>query len=366
MKSSRYPSGIGRTLVTAGVLGCLLAGCSVVGPTAIRSGRLAYNEAISETDNQQLLVEILNNRYQQIGSLLAVASVTANVSVSTGTSIELGVGDDDNYAGNLVPFSAGVAYEENPTISYVPVQGEKYSRQLMSPIPVASLAQLAGTLADPTHVYTTLVSSINGIQNPGFLFSPDDPDPRFSRLVTIITTLSRANLLHWIENPQHKGSFSVVIHHHAPRYLVEVSELLRLLGLPAPTDPSAQVILPVSLALDGRDSGGIGIITRSVYSLVELLSAAVAVPEADRRSGVAASFPPPGQAAKELRIHASTAKPKHASVAVQYRGTWFYIDDTDQATKRFFRLLATLWSVTIAESGAKGSAAPVLTVPVSR
>ena len=60
MKSSRYQSGIGRTLVTAGVLGCLLAGCTVVGPTAIRSGRLAYNEAISETDNQQLLVEVLN------------------------------------------------------------------------------------------------------------------------------------------------------------------------------------------------------------------------------------------------------------------------------------------------------------------
>ena len=97
-----------------------------------------------------------------------------------------------------------------------------------------------------------------------------------------------------------------------------------------------------------------------------MLSAAVEVPEADQRSGVAASFPPPGLAAKELRIRASTAKPEHASVAVQYRGNWFYIDDTDQATKQFFRLLGTLWSVTIAESGAKGSAAPVLTVPVSR
>ncbi len=55
MKSSRYPTSIIRKLVTAGLLGCPLAGCTVVGPTAIRSGRLAYNDAINETNNQQLL-----------------------------------------------------------------------------------------------------------------------------------------------------------------------------------------------------------------------------------------------------------------------------------------------------------------------
>ena len=28
------------------LLGCMLASCAVVGPNAVRSGRLAYNEAI--------------------------------------------------------------------------------------------------------------------------------------------------------------------------------------------------------------------------------------------------------------------------------------------------------------------------------
>ena len=56
MKSRHYQTGMSRNLVTAGVLGCLLAGCTAVGPTAIRSGRLAYNDAITETDNQQLLM----------------------------------------------------------------------------------------------------------------------------------------------------------------------------------------------------------------------------------------------------------------------------------------------------------------------
>ena len=114
MKSSRYRTGIGLALVTAGVLGSLLAGCTVVGPAAISSGRLAYNEAITETDNQQMLMIVIHNRYEERGSLLAVASVTATVSVTTSTAVQLGVGDDANYAGNLVPFGAAAVYLQRP------------------------------------------------------------------------------------------------------------------------------------------------------------------------------------------------------------------------------------------------------------
>jgi len=366
MKSSRYPTTISRRLVIAAILGCLLAGCTVVGPTAIRSGRLAYNEAITETDNQQLLMAVIHNRYEERGSLLAVASVTANVRVATSTGVQLGFGDNDNYTGNLVPFSAGAVYEENPTISYTPVEGEKYATQMFSPMPVTALAQLAGTLTDPAYIYTTLVSSVNGIRNPGFLFHPAEPDPRFERFVSIMTALTRAGRLHWAGKPQHKGGFSVVIDHYAPTYASDVSELLGLLGLPAPKDRSAPVILPVSLALNGSDSGGIGIITRSVYALVEILSAAIEVPEEDLHNGATASYPAPGLVGKDLRIRRSKSRPEHAAVAVKYRDGWFYIDETDHATKRFFRLMGTFWSVAIAEGAAKGSAAPVLTVPVSR
>lgn len=366
MKSIRYPAGIGRSLVSICVLGCLLTGCTVVGPTAIRSGRLTYNEAITETNNQQMLMVVIHNRYEERGNLLAVASVTANVSVTTRTGVQLGFGDNDNYAGNLVPFSAGAIYEENPTISYIPVVGEKYTQQLFSPVPLYVLAQLSGALADPAYIYRALVASVNDIQNPDFLFSQVQPDPRFSRFVTIMTALTRAHCLHWIKDPSQAGSFSVVITRYAPAYTAEVSELLNLLGLPVPDDHSAQIILPVFLALDGRNSGGIGITTRSVWDLLEILTAAIEVPEEDERNGVATRYPPPGLAGRELRVHRSKARPEHAAVAVRYRDSWFYIDETDQNTKRFFRLMSALWSVTIAESTAKGSAAPVLTVPVSR
>jgi len=126
------------------------------------------------------------------------------------------------------------------------------------------------------------------------------------------------------------------------------------------------VILPFFLALDGRDAGGIGVTTRSVYELVDILAAAIEVPEADQLSGVATSYPLPGLVGSDLRVRYADARPGHAAVVVKYRDGWFYVDDKDQATKRFFRLLASLWSIAIAESTANATATPVLTVPVSR
>ncbi len=365
MKSSHLLARFGRNLMTACVLGSLLTACNTLGPSAIRSGRLDYNKAISETNSQQILMAVIHNRYEEQGSLLAVASITANVSVKTGAEVQFGLGDVDNYTGNLVPLSASSVYEENPTISYTPVAGEKYIRQVMSPLPVSALARLAGTATDPAAVYTVLLSSVNGIYNPDFLYSAVAPDPRFNRFVALMAELTRMNRLHWIEAPPRSGNFSVAIDHYAPTYTAEVNELLQLLGLPAPKDHSSAVVLPVSLALDGRDSGGIGMTTRSVYRLVEILSAAVEAPAQDQDSGVIADYPPLGPVGEKLRIRYVRTRPNNAAVDVAYRGGWFYIDEKDQATKRYFRLLTTLWSVEIAESTAN-TAAPVLTIPVSR
>lgn len=348
------------------VLGSLLTGCTVVGPASVHSGRLAYNEAIIETDNQQMLLVVIRNRYGERSNLLAVASVTANVRVATNASIEAGVGDSSNYSGNLVPFSAGFVYEENPTISYTPVGGEQYARQMLSPVSVISLAQLADNLADPAPIYYALISSVNGIYNPDFRSPPSAPDKRFVRIVTIMTELAQAHRLRWTQDSRQADRFSIVIDHYSPDHADEVNELLTLLGISAPKNRSSRITLPVSLALEGQGSGGIGITTRSIFDLLEILSGAVEVPEQDHANGVAVSYPQPGMVGKQLRVRYSRTEPAHASVAVKYRNGWFYIDEKDQATKQFFRLLTTLLSINIAESTGRASAAPVLTVPVSR
>jgi hypothetical protein len=113
-----------------------LSGCAMVGSRSISVGRADYNEAINKTEDEQMLLSIVKGRYGETFSLLAVSGVTANIRFRTNAGVQAGFGPSESYAGNLGPFSGGLAYEENPTISYAPVQGEKYLRELMSPVPL--------------------------------------------------------------------------------------------------------------------------------------------------------------------------------------------------------------------------------------
>lgn len=347
------------------LLCCLLMGCTVVGPKSIRSGRMAYNEAISETNNQQILKIVVQDRYEERGNLLAVSSVTANVKITSRASVQAGFGSIDNYEGNLVPFSGGFIYEENPTISYAPVAGESYLRQVMAPLPISLLAQLTSKVSVSKSSFYTLVSSVNGIYNPSFLNADEEIDPRFERFATIMAELTDTHLLQWAQDSGQKGTFKLVVDQADPAYASRVRELQELAGLPTSEPSTDPLVVPVALAWQGNDQGGLAITTRSVWELVDILAGAVDVPEEDLAAGVARRPAKQGLVGRSLRVHHSDSKPDHAYIAVAFRNGWFYIDERDLVAKRYFKLLGALWSNTIADSTARHPA-PMLTVPVSR
>lgn len=361
MAAGHRIGGVGlKQIIALLLIGVGLYGCNAVGPAAIRNGRMAYNEAIIETNNQQLLMVAIHDRYEENASLLMVSSVTANVHTTGKAALDAGFGGGENYRGNLVPFSAEIAYEENPTISYVPVAGAKYTSAVMAPISIATLAQFTSTLSDPTGIYWSLVSNVNGISNPAF--STQASDPRFERFVTLMAELSELGCLHWVAIKP--GEFAVAIERCSAEHAESVTALLELLSVTAPA-PDSGLVLPVGLALQRTTETEISFTTRSIVGLMELLSAAIDVPQADLDSGTAKRYGTPGPAGARLHVLFSKDQPEHAAVAVPYRGGWFYIDERDQTTKRFFRLLTTLWTVTLADNTGATNA-PVLTVPVSR
>ena len=67
---------------------------------------------------------------------MVLMGITANAKFSASAGVNIGVDPSDIYEGNLVPLSGGVAYEDNPTITYLPVQGKTHIRGLMAPIRV--------------------------------------------------------------------------------------------------------------------------------------------------------------------------------------------------------------------------------------
>ena len=117
-----------------------------------------------------------------------------------------------------------------------------------------------------------------------------------------------------------------------------------------PDDETEDIILPVFFGIKAREADGVSISTRSTINLIQILRAGTEIPSEHIAKGLAAKFPKPGLVGASIHIHSSATRPDTAAIAVRYRGYWFYIDDSDAATKRFYMMLRTLWSVTISAS----------------
>ncbi|MCP3903174.1 MAG: hypothetical protein GY715_06005 [Planctomycetes bacterium] len=161
-----------RTLLLAVVP--LLGGCAVVGPTSISNGRGVYNEIITRTDDEQILNMIVRDRYDDTFGMLAVTSVTANIKFRASAGANFGIGSSGSYERNLVPLSAGVAYEENPTISYRPLGGENFLRAMLTPITPEQGYMLMDFGDEHERWIYELYDSVNGMRNPVRGLPPPD------------------------------------------------------------------------------------------------------------------------------------------------------------------------------------------------
>ena len=66
--------------------------------------------------------------------------MTASLKFRAEAAGEAGFGSAASYAGTLVPFSAGVTYEDSPLISYAPVDAQAFEREWLAPVTLETLA----------------------------------------------------------------------------------------------------------------------------------------------------------------------------------------------------------------------------------
>lgn len=345
----------------------VLAGCGGVGPDVIRSGRPVYNEAIVATNNEQLLAMIVRMRYQEPAGLLAVASVTANVRVQTSVGADFGYGPEDYFSGNLVPLSVGALYEDNPTISYTPVQGQEFLRQALSPLPLDLTVLLLNALGDSPDAMTLLINEINGLQNPdsiGDTFSP--VDPTFQEVVGLITSLHRRGRLLWIEQAGNPSSFAMALRQKDEEDASAMRRLSELLGLRAPPATGGVTTFRVVLGIGDANPDEIIVRTRALFEIFQIAAASIDVPDEHLESGLAPPSVPVGLASEQIRILSSSGRPDNALVAVRHHGWWYWIDATDSRSKATFRLLESIMTARMADATSRNSGVPVLTVPVAR
>ena len=343
----------------------LAQGCTALGPKALSQGRPAYNDAIAQTNAEQNLAWIVRTRYGLTPSQLAVSSITANMNFSSSAGVNLAVGPEQSYEGNLVPLSGEISFDENPTISYVPVEGDPYIRALMSPIPLDLVILLLSNADDPELAATMLLQRVNRIPNPAF-HEGAALDPRFDRVIHLLEDLVNADKLAIAQAGDGQSNYMVWIHDYGIDRTKQVREFLELLGIGALDVDGEDIALPLLAGVRPIAESSIVIQTRSVYELGRIAASTVDISPEDLKAGLAIEYPEVGAAGDFVEIKRARQRPAIALAATRFRGWWYYVAGNDPASKEYFRIFDALMSVRIAEATEGTLVAPILTVPVSR
>ena len=154
----------------------------------------------------------------------------------------------------------------------------------------------------------------------------------------------------------------------------EFSELTMLLNL-EPGHTSYDVERVTNFAPRGPfDQPGdtIRIKPRSLHNTMRRLSRGVCVPAPHVNKGYVAPLDDvPGCPIVDsdvigslIAIRSSKLPPKHANVAIKYRGYWFYIDEADSLSKETFRSMYLLIAAEVSGEFIEGVDQPVLTIPL--
>jgi len=339
-----------------------LAACQALGPTALGVGRSAYNDVIARTESEQTLGLIVRLRYADPFGLLAVTSVTAGLKFSAGAKSEVGIGSQTNYAGNLVPFSAMLGYEDSPTIAYSPVDVQSFLREWLTPTTIETLALVLQSLTE-SELIALLVERMNGLRS-GTTATLEERTA-FHRAAILLAELRRHGIASWAQESGAAGRYELILAHYSPTYTGAVGELLQLLKLPGHPADGSLIRVPVVLGVREGTLDGLAMQTRSVAEVMLNVASNIDVPSEHVYAGLVTGPPEALTVPGPLpRIHSSRYAPDRASLAVQHRGWWFYLDDADVASKRTFLQIQVLFLTRLSQATRGAQTTPLLTIPV--
>jgi hypothetical protein len=340
----------------------VLAGCASVGPRTVTVDRFDYSTAIADSWKEQTLLNIVKIRYTDLPVFVDVSSIVAGYSLQTGVTVNGVMSSDRAVQGNYGSIGGQAVFTDRPTITYVPMTGDKFLHGLITPIDPRNIFFMlqAGYPAD--FVLGLTVESLNGVRNRsagGGMMREADPD--FVRALKLMREVQLAGAVGMrIEEDKVKGSTAVLLFRgdDLPADILEKSsEIRRLLKLP--TDQQKFVLLYSPMRGAANE---LAVNSRSMLQILGAFASYVEVPEEHLRAGLAATaFEHDAPEKRDVgRIRSGPNKPAGAYAAVQYRGQWFWVDDSDWLAKR--ALTAVMFFFTLAETG-NPERLPLVTIP---
>jgi hypothetical protein len=248
-----------------------------VGPGFVKRDRLHYATAVGDSWKEQLLLNIVKLRYADAPAFLEVVSVVSGYSLEAGLSLNGQFSPQPLRGDTFVGAGGAGKFTDRPTISYSPLTGEKFARNLMAPVPLDALmfAIQGGTPAD--FILGLTVESIEGHHNHSLYAGQLRPrDPEFGKLLQALHILQEARVIE-TELLKQADHTDIWVRFHAVDPSMtgpteQMTELRRLLGIPAALDR-----VRVIFATRAAEPGVVGIRTRSLLQILVTLGAGVQV-----------------------------------------------------------------------------------------
>jgi hypothetical protein len=348
-----------------------LSGCSSIGPGTIERDRFDYTTAVADSWKSQMLLNLVKIRYGDTPVFLDVGQVVASYSLQrkVGTSAMakfFNAGAASHGEIGSLGLSAEGALNESPTITYSPMTGERFARQMMMPIPPAAIMNIIQAGYPVDMVFRLTVQSLNGIDNrrvSQLYVRPADPEfyallPYFGRIQ------ASGDIGVQVRQVEKNTELSMILR---PRLVAAeenaVQNIAKILNL----DPTTREFRIVYGAVSANEEE-IAMLSRSIIEILTDISSSIIVPDIHVTDHWVTPTPesdlgPQGVIPPMIRIKSSVSLPADAFVAVPYKGHWFSISNADISSKRMFSFLMFLF--TFVETGNK-DAAPILTIPTSR
>jgi hypothetical protein len=371
---------LGSLWITASLLTAVLsmAGCSTLGASALKGERVNLNVALQQTGDEQLLLNLVRLRYRDTPAFLELSSISSQsrfeASLEAGAELTRPKVDPDT---DLIKLTGTTAYANQPTLTYTPLQGDSFIQRLLTPLSLEKLVLLYRSGWNARRVFRLCVQRLNNVKNAPRASGPTPEDaPEFKeyqRVLQLARDLERRNALDIVfETHPSAGTTPRLVLQIAPEALSlpETQELVKILQL-APGKTHYPFVSPAVQHMQAQDSDVLRVETRSLLGMLYYLSQGVEVPDRDRQKGkVTVTLGESGTTfdwqqvlGDSLRIKCQEIQPIEAAVAVRYRGSWFYIDDSDLESKSTFSMLSQIFAL---QAGKAEGITPVLTIPVGR
>ena len=346
--------------LTAGLLALGLGACGSMGPEVLPSDQFNYNAAIAQSIQEQLLTNLIRLRYNEPPVFLRVSSVISQRArvMSSDAAVGFNTGTlGDNTAG----LGGRLAWTDRPTITYVPVAGQEFSRNLLTPLPPRAMFEMAQA-GWPTDLVLGMTTwSVNGLENdiarPARRRQAEDELLEFFE---VWQRLRESGVVGVRTEQAKEGETKMWVFVRSKMIddtnRSDADQFYDLLGLDRELTE-----FPVRYGLVPDSESAIAVLTGSLWDIMLNLAWQLDVPSEHIESGrttepfrsVRTGGEPP------IRVRFSEERPLDAFVAVEAQGLWFYIHEDDRNSKRvlsFVQLLLNLAETTPTDSG------PVVTI----